>query len=109
MCIDIVSLLLIGCDLKIRRLIINSVRLATIGCVYVYESHPRQLIFLRKSDCLGCAVLLCLVVCLTLLASSFLLIHLSLKHVHVYVYMYVCDHRLYFTQMVAVVFYTDGL
>ena len=40
-----------------------------------------QLIFLRKSDCLGCAVLLCLVVCLTLLASSFLPSHLSLKHV----------------------------
>ena len=35
--------------------------------------HPRQLIFLRKSDCLECAVLLCLVVCLTLLASFFLL------------------------------------
>ena len=34
--------------------------------------HPRQLIFLRKSNCLGCAVLLCLVVCLTLLASFFL-------------------------------------
>ena len=34
-----------------------------------FESHPRQLIFLWKSDCLGCAVLLCLVVCLTLLAS----------------------------------------
>ena len=26
-----------------------------------FESHPRQLILLRKSDCLGCAVLLCLV------------------------------------------------
>ena len=41
-----------------------------------FESHPRQLIILRKSDCLGCAVLLCLVVCLTLLklASTFLLI-----------------------------------
>ena len=34
-----------------------------------FESHPRQLIFLRKSDCLGCAVLLCLVVCLTFLSS----------------------------------------
>ena len=43
-----------------------------------FESHPRQLIFLRKNDCLGCAVLLCFVVCLTLLASFF---HLSLKHV----------------------------
>ena len=31
-------------------------------------------------DCLGCAVLLCLVVCLTLLASFFLPSHLSLKH-----------------------------
>ena len=40
----------------------------------LYMSHPRQLIFLRKSDCLVCAVLLCLVVCLTLLLSSFLLI-----------------------------------
>ena len=37
--------------------------------------------FLRKSDYLGCAVLLCLVVCLTLLASFFLPSHLSLKHV----------------------------
>ena len=37
-----------------------------------FESHPRQLIFLRKSDCLGCAVWLCLVVCLILLASCFL-------------------------------------
>ena len=47
-------------------------------CMYMYiecrgfESHPRQLIFLRKSDYLGCVVLLCLVVCLTLLASFFL-------------------------------------
>ena len=31
----------------------------------VYIHHPRQLIFLRKCDCLGCVVLLCLVVCLT--------------------------------------------
>ena len=50
-----------------------------------FESHPRQLIFLRKSDCLGCAVLLCLVVCLTLLASSFLLI----SKYNMYMYMYV--------------------
>ena len=44
------------------------------------KSHRRQLLFLRKSDCLGCAVLLCLVVCITLLASFFLpsfLLHLS--------------------------------
>ena len=32
--------------------------------------------------CLGCAVMLCLVICLTLLASFFLPSHLSLKHVH---------------------------
>ena len=44
-----------------------------------FESHPSQLIFLKKSDCLGYAVLLCLVVvCLTLLASFFLPSHLSL-------------------------------
>ena len=45
---------------------------------------PRQLIFLRKSDCLGCAVLLCLVVCLTLL-SSFLLI----SHLNMYMYVHI--------------------
>ena len=50
-----------------------------VSCMYI-ESHLRQLIFLTKSDCLGCAVLLCLV-CLTLLASFFLPSHLSLKHV----------------------------
>ena len=38
----------------------------------IYMSHPRQLIILRKSDGLGCAVLLCLVCCLTLLACFFL-------------------------------------
>ena len=48
-----------------------------------FESHPRQLIFLRKSDCLGCAMLLCLV-CLTLLAYFFLPSHLSLKRVYMY-------------------------
>ena len=32
--------------------------------VHVLMRQPRQLIFLRKSDCLRCAVLLCLVVCL---------------------------------------------
>ena len=44
-----------------------------------------------KSDRLGCAVLLCLVVCLTLLASFFLPSHLSLKHLHLHtscMYMY---------------------
>ena len=42
--------------------------------INMFESHPRQ------SDCLGCAVLLCYVVCLTLLAPFFLPSHLSLKH-----------------------------
>ena len=51
---------------------------AVIG-IYLY-----MYIFLRKNDCFGCAVLLCLVVCLTLLASFFLPSHLSLKHLHVY-------------------------
>ena len=46
------------------------------------RSYTWQLIFLRKSDYIGCAVLLCPVVCLTLLAYSFLPSHLSLKHVH---------------------------
>ena len=52
-------------------------------CTCGFESHPRQLIFLRKSDCLGCAVLLCLVVCMTLLASFFLPSSL-IKNVHVH-------------------------
>ena len=63
-------------------------------CVYTciecrgFESHLRQLIFSRKSDCLGCAVLLCLVclfVCLTLLASFFLPSHLSFKNMYMYI------------------------
>ena len=44
------------------------------------------LIFSRKSDCLGCAVLLCLVVCLTLLASFFLPSLIS----HLLYTMYMC-------------------
>ena len=43
--------------------------------------YLRQLIFSRKNDCLGCAVLLCLV-CLTLLASFFLPSHLSFKNMY---------------------------
>ena len=62
-----------------------------------------QLIFLRKSDCLGCAVLLCLV-CLTLLASFFLPSHLSLieiahiirqqplLNINVYILVYMCTY-----------------
>ena len=47
--------------------------------------------FLGKVTTLG-AVLLCLVVCLTLLASFFLPSHLSLKHVHVCMHAYIV-HR----------------
>ena len=51
----------------------------------MYMSHPRQLIYPRKSDCLGCAVLLCLV-CLFDLACVFLSSHLSFKNMYIYVY-----------------------
>ena len=52
-----------------------------------------------QSNCLGCAVLLCLV-CLFDLASFFLPSHLSFKNmynvymynVHMYMYMYTCIH-----------------
>ena len=47
--------------------------------LYVHASHPRQLIFSRKSDCLGCAVLLCLV-CLFDLACFFLSSFLLISH-----------------------------
>ena len=73
---------------------VNCIVTTTFTCITVklhvhveccgFESHPKQLIFLRKSDCLGCAVLLCLVVCLTLLASFFLPSHLSLNTCTVY-------------------------
>ena len=50
-----------------------------IECIYMYmymhmgfESHLRQLIFLWKSDYLGCVVLPCFVVCMTSLSSFFL-------------------------------------
>ena len=38
----------------------------------------------RKSDCFGCAVLLCLVVCLTLLASFFLI------DIYMFLHVYTC-------------------
>ena len=58
------------------------------------DSTPDRAHFsLWKSDCLGYAVLLRLVVCLTLLASFFLPYHLSLKHV--YLYMYTCTVYMY--------------
>ena len=45
---------------------------------------PKAAHFLRKSGCLGCAVLLCLV-CLTLLVSFFFPFHLSLKRVYLHI------------------------
>ena len=58
-----------------------------ISVMYMYMSRGRARARARASGCPGCAVLLCLVVCLTLLASFFLPSHLSLKtciyiHVH---------------------------
>ena len=72
---------------QIHVLTLDSVLLRTCTCTFSsisrvvytvytcvvgwFESHLRQLIFSRKSDCLGCAVLLCLV-CLLDLACFFL-------------------------------------
>ena len=63
-------------------------------CCMLYSGSGLSHLFLPctvqvKSDCLVCAVLLCLVVCLTLLASFFLSSHLSLKHVYIHDCMYV--------------------
>ena len=62
--------------LKVKWLqnIFSFLLLACMHTHILYMCNPRQLIFLGKSDFLGCAVLLCLVVCLNLLASSFRLI-----------------------------------
>ena len=52
-----------------------------LHCIYVLRRgfcNLVLLIFLRKSDCLGCAVLLCLLVCLPLLASFFLPKHVCM-------------------------------
>ena len=61
-----------------------------LKCNYMYmymhvQYQERRVLWVRVppeaahfSDCLGCAVLLCLVVCLTLLVSFFLPSHLSL-------------------------------
>ena len=69
------------------------VHACTCTCSILVNVHVQctcQLIFLRKSDCLGCAALLCLVVCLILLAFFFLPSHLSLKHVYIHVRL--CKH-----------------
>ena len=68
--------------------IMSKLKLSGLKHVHVecrgFESHLRQLIFSRKSDCLGCAVLLCLV-CLFDLASFFLPSHLSFKNMYIHV------------------------
>ena len=60
-------------------------------CTYTVHVHvctQGSSFFLWKSDCLGCIVLLCFVVCLTLLASFFLLsaclINMNIKRLHVH-------------------------
>ena len=81
------------------------------------HTHLRELIFLRKNDCLGCAVLLCLVclfVCLTLLASFFLPSHLSLKHIKLYVHVmqkvqYIaCDNKVSNAELVWLCMYVHA-
>ena len=86
----------------------------SLKLIALVGSNPRQLIFLRTSDCLGCAVLLCLVclfdlacfylpsfsshkhvlihtsTALHILAEIFRPSHLSLKHVHVRTWKYMC-------------------
>ena len=71
---------------NITSLALDTVREEEIGDMYM--SHPRQLIFLWKSVCLVCAVLLCLLfVRPSLLLSSFLLISLTCTmYIHVIVY-----------------------
>ena len=63
----------IAASLELHKMIHNTAYTHNVhvhGC-RGFESHLRQLIFSRKSDCLGCAVLLCLV-CLFDLACFFL-------------------------------------
>ena len=51
-------------------------------CVWVCVC-ARLKVVIKKSDCLGCSVLLALFIGLTLLASFFLPSHLSLIHVNI--------------------------
>ena len=104
------------CDLLTAKIFISSYigfthcgeqkHLYKMDIIYMYTctcpEAARQLIFLRKSDCLGCAVLLCLVVCLTLLASFFLPSHISCTHIgipcsHGNTYMYHTVYHCFYT------------
>ena len=61
--------------------------------VHVYTCTRGSSFFLGKVTALGVLCCLCLVVCLTLLASFFLPSHLSLKHVYMYMYFKINRHR----------------
>ena len=95
----LLSILLVSSGLAQGTITCACMRKSALSRVYIecrgFKSHPRQLFFPRKSDCLGCAVLLCLVVYLTLLASFFLPSHLSLNMqmyicINMYVHVHVC-------------------
>ena len=58
-----------------------------------FESHPRQLICLQKSNSLGCAVLLCFVVSMALLASFFLPL-VNMSNIRVYIHECYTPHSL---------------
>ena len=62
--------------------------------LHVYEYSYYSIYFQRKmkSDCLGCAVLLCLVVSMTLLASFFLPSYLSSQHVYTIMAIHKLEH-----------------
>ena len=63
-----------------------------IMLIYIYIPPKAAHFFFWKSDFLGCVVLLFLVVCMTLLASFFLL---SLSLINMYMYMYIIVTRLH--------------
>ena len=69
-------------DISVLSVISTQIKTIQNALVNKYKKFQvRDRADVRTSDCLGCAVLLCPVVCLTLLASFFLPSHLSLKHV----------------------------
>ena len=86
------------CTLYIQTMHIMYIYRCTCGIALCLECRvswvrvpPKATHFLRKSDCLGCAVLPCLVVCLTLLLASYFQIHVyNNVHVYVYTWKYMC-------------------
>ena len=75
-----------------RRLQHSTCTCMITGIIYMYMSWvrvpPEAAHISLESDCLGCAVLLCLIVCLTLLASFFLPSLIS--HQNMYIHVYTC-------------------